>query len=168
MISLDSKNTNKLESPRLEEFTLYLRQKGLKLTKQRELIARKIFQASEHFTIDQLTTYFHNSKKKISRATIYRIISIMTGSGLLLEHDFGKNVKFYEHASHKNSHHDHTICINCGHIVEFYNNEIEKIQIKIANKLGYDLEHHSLNLYGNCRKLQKKGFCEHQEKTKQL
>lgn len=168
MVSLDIDNINKVENARIEEFAIYLRQKGLKLTTQRELIASKIFQAEEHFTVEQLTNYFHNSKKQISRATIYRIIAIMTDAGLLLEHDFGKNVKFYEHASHKNSHHDHTICINCGHIVEFCDNEIEKIQIKVANKLGYDLEHHSLNLYGNCRKLQKKGFCEHQEKTTQL
>lgn len=148
---------------RLSEFSDCLRKKGLKLTNQRLLVARNIFGIDSHFTVDHLSDVLRKKQDKISRATIYRIVSIMAEAGLLIEHNFGQSAKFYEHITSKEEHHDHIICMNCGHIKEFCDENIENIQLKVANRLGFDLKEHSLNLYGSCRQLEKHGSCLHQK-----
>ncbi len=145
-------------SKRIDEFSTYLRKKGLKLTSQRLLVGRKIFSMASHFTVDHLADALRDRRDKISRATIYRIVSVMVEGGLLIEHDFGKNAKFYEHV-YEQEHHDHVICLDCGHIEEFYNDKIEQIQIEVAMRLDFELRNHSLNLYGSCRKMKNKGIC---------
>ena len=151
---------------RLDDFSGYLRKKGLKLTSQRMLVARKIFGIGSHFTVDHLADMLKKKEDKISRATIYRIVSVMAEAGLLIEHNFGQSAKFYEHTSGEEEHHDHMICVNCRHIEEFYDKGIEDIQVQVANKLGFDLAEHSLNLYGACRRLKNKGSCLYQKENK--
>ena len=151
---------------RLDDFSNYLRKKGLKLTNQRMSVARNIFGIDSHFTVDHLAEAVKKKEDKISRATIYRIVSVMTEAGLLIEHNFGQSAKFYEHSSGEEEHHDHIICMSCGHIEEFYDKDIEDIQVQVANKLGFDLVEHSLNLHGACRRLKKYGSCIHKKKNK--
>ncbi|GIX42109.1 MAG: transcriptional repressor [Leptospiraceae bacterium] len=152
----------------LSKFSEFLKKKNLKITSQRLLVAEKIFSIGEHFTVEDLTEILKDKRDEISRATIYRTVSLLVESGQLIEHDFGKNSKYYEFSPSSQEHHDHIVCLDCGIIEEFYNPNIEKIQIEIANKFNYELKDHSLNLYGKCKLLKEKGFCEKQKQSDKL
>nr|MCU0825521.1 transcriptional repressor [Leptospira sp.] len=115
----------------MKAFEDYLREKGLKITNQRLLVAQKIFSSHNHFTAEGLLDELKDNKDRISKATIYRILAIMVEAGLLEEHDFGKDYKYYEHII-GHQHHDHIICMQCGRIVEFVDNRIEELQNKAA------------------------------------
>lgn len=134
-------------------FSNYLKKHGLKITNQRLLVAEKIFKEGSHFTVDSLAESLKDRKGEISRATIYRIVSILVESGQLTEHNFSNNVKHYEHIPSK-EHHDHIVCMDCGRIDEFVAPNIERLQIQIARDHDYKLSDHSLVLYGKCLHLQ--------------
>lgn len=142
----------------LTRFSNFLKKEGYKITNQRLLVAEKIFRTTQHFTVDSLTDGLKDHKNEISRATIYRIVSLMVDSGQLIEHNFGQNVKYYEHIP-ETEHHDHLVCLDCGRIEEFINPHIEELQDQIAGNAGFALKDHSLNLYGKCLELQKNGSC---------
>jgi Fur family transcriptional regulator, ferric uptake regulator len=125
------------------------------------LVAEKIFSLHSHFTADSLLDMFKDRRDEISKATIYRIIGIMVEGKLLIEHDFGKDYKFYEHII-GHEHHDHIICRDCGRIVEFVEKGIEDLQEKIASQNGFSISGHSLNIYGTCMK---KPNCEYYQKS---
>jgi Fur family ferric uptake transcriptional regulator len=131
-------------------FEHYLKEKGLKITNQRLLVAEKIFSSHNHFTAEGLLDELKDNKDRISKATIYRILSIMVEAGLLAEHDFGKDYKYYEHII-GHAHHDHIICIQCGRIVEFIDDQIEDLQKSAAQKNGFNIVGHSLNIYATCQ-----------------
>jgi len=135
----------------MDAFESYLKDKGLKITNQRLLVAQKIFSTHNHFTAEGLLDQFKDQRDQISKATIYRIISIMVEAGLLQEHDFGKDYKYYEHII-GHEHHDHIICSQCGRIVEFLSPEIEDLQKRAAESNGFTITGHSLNIYGSCIK----------------
>jgi len=143
----------------LTNFSNFLKKRNLKITNQRLLVAEKVFELGTHFTVDSLADALKDRKGEISRATIYRIVSLMVESGQLTEHNFGQSVKYYEYIPPR-EHHDHLVCVDCGRIEEFVVPEIEKIQLEIANKNNFELEDHSLNLYGKCKFLKKDGHCE--------
>ncbi|MCB1307060.1 MAG: transcriptional repressor [Leptospiraceae bacterium] len=142
----------------LAAFSNYLKRKGLKITNQRLLVAEKIFSLQSHFTVDTLAEELKERRNEISRATIYRIVTVMVEAGLLTEHNFGQNARYFEYIP-RQEHHDHIICNDCGRIDEFVHDGIEQIQLQIAEQHGYDLSEHSLNLYGSCQELRKKGTC---------
>ena len=144
-------------------FSNYLKKHGLKITNQRLLVAEHIFGMKTHFTVDSLTEELKEQRGAISRATIYRIVSVLVDAGLLTEHNFAQNARYYEHIPQQ-SHHDHILCLDCGRIDEFVNEEIEKLQLEMAQKQGYELADHSLNLYGRCLKL-KQGSCEQMDQS---
>jgi len=150
----------------ITNFSNYLKKCGLKITNQRLLVAEKIFGLKSHFTVDSLAESLREHKSEISRATIYRIVSLIVESGQLIEHNFGHNVRYYEHIPRK-EHHDHMVCTDCGRIDEFMDDEIENLQLMIAERLGYELRDHSLNLYGKCKELAEKGACERAQKPAQ-
>ena len=134
----------------LETFAAFLKKKGLKVTNQRLLVAQKIFSMRQHFTADSLMETLMDRRQEISKATIYRIITIMLDAGLLAEHDFGEGYRFYEHTLGQ-KHHDHIICQDCNRIVEFVDERIEELQEKAANEKGFAIVSHRLNIYGNCQ-----------------
>jgi len=109
--------------PEVEEemriFEELLKKEGLKVTAQRLLVAEKIFSLHSHFTAESLSDMFKDKRDEISKATIYRILTIMVDANLLVEHDFGKDYKYYEHIL-GHEHHDHIICLDCNRIVEFF------------------------------------------------
>jgi Fur family ferric uptake transcriptional regulator len=152
----------------LSKFSEFLKKKSLKITTQRLLVAEKIFTIGTHFTVEELIELLKDKRDEISRATIYRTVSLLVESGQLVEHDFGKSSKYYEFTPSLQEHHDHIVCLDCGLIEEFYNSYIENIQLEISNQLGYDLKDHSLNLYGKCKILKEKGFCEKQNKADKI
>ena len=123
--------------------------KGVKLTEQRKIIAKVMSGSKDHPDIDELYKRVSNIDPKISIATVYRTIKLFAEEGIITKHGFkGGEKARYEELSE--SHHDHLIDIKTGEIIEFVDDEIEKLQKKIAEKFGYDLVDHKLELY--CRK----------------
>jgi Fur family ferric uptake transcriptional regulator len=120
--------------------------KGVKLTGQRKIIARVMSQAEDHPDVDELYSRVTKIDPKISIATVYRTVKLFEEAGILAKHDFKGGKARYEEISE--SHHDHLIDIKTGEIIEFVDDEIEKLQKKVAEKHGYDLVDHKLELYG--------------------
>ena len=121
--------------------------KGVRLTEQRKLIASVMSESSDHPDVDELHQRVNKLDAKISIATVYRTVKLLEEAGIVSKHDFKGNKARYEKASEE--HHDHLIDINTGEITEFVNEDIEKLQKKVAEKLGYKLVDHRLELYGS-------------------
>ena len=120
--------------------------KGVKLTDQRRIIARVMSEADDHPDVDELYTRVSKIDNKISIATIYRTVKLFEEAGILTKHDFKGGKARYEEM--RESHHDHLIDVKTGEIIEFVDDEIEKLQKKVADKYGYELVDHKLELYG--------------------
>ena len=120
--------------------------KGVKLTEQRKIIAKVMSEANDHPDVDELYNRVSKIDSKISIATVYRTVKLFEESGIVAKHDFKGGKARYEELSE--SHHDHLIDIKTGEIIEFVDDEIEKLQKKVAEKYGYKLVDHKLELYG--------------------
>ena len=120
--------------------------KGVKLTDQRKIIAKVMSSSKDHPDVDELYKRVSSIDPKISIATVYRTVKLFAEEGIVTKHGFKGTKARYEELSE--SHHDHLIDIKTGEIIEFVDDEIEKIQKKIAEKFGYDLVDHKLELYG--------------------
>ena len=120
--------------------------KGVKLTEQRKIIARVMTDSHDHPDVDELYNRVSKIDSKISIATVYRTVKLFEESGIVTKHDFKGGKARYEQLME--SHHDHLIDIKTGEIIEFVDEEIEKLQKKIAEKYGYNLVDHKLELYG--------------------
>ena len=123
------------------------KQKGVRLTDQRKLIAHVMSESENHPDVDELHKKVSKFDSKISIATVYRTVKLFEETGIVAKHDFKGNKSRYEQAPEE--HHDHLIDINSGEITEFVNEEIEKLQKQVAEKLGYKLVDHRLELYGS-------------------
>ena len=124
--------------------------KGVKLTDQRRIIAQVMSQSSDHPDVDELYNRVSKIDPKISIATVYRTVKLFEEAGILIKHDFKAGKARYE----INDDHNHLIDIKSGEIIEFVDEEIEKLQKKIAEKYGYTLVDHKLELYGVKKKPQ--------------
>ena len=120
---------------------------GVRLTDQRRLVAKVMSDSNDHPDVDELHKRVNKLDSKISIATVYRTVKLFEESGIVAKHDFKGNKARYEQAPHE--HHDHLIDINTGAITEFVNEDIEKLQKKVAEQLGYKLVDHRLELYGS-------------------
>ena len=121
--------------------------KGVRLTDQRKLIAKVMSESSDHPNVDDLHKRVNKLDSKISIATVYRTVKLFEESGIVAKHEFKGNKARYEQT--RQEHHDHLIDINTGEIIEFVNEDIEELQKKVAEKLGYKLVDHRLELYGS-------------------
>ena len=134
--------------------------KGVKLTEQRKIIAKVISESkteygeSDHPDVDELYNRVSKIDPKISIATVYRTVKLFEEAGILTKHDFKGGKARYE--AMIESHHDHLIDIKSGEIIEFVDDEIEKLQKKVAEKYGYTLVDHKLELYGVKKNFNKK------------
>ena len=132
--------------------------KGVKLTEQRKLIVKVISESkqeygeSDHPDVDELYNRVSKIDNRISIATVYRTVKLLEEAGILAKHDFKGGKARYE--AMIESHHDHLIDIKTGEIIEFVDEEIEKLQIRVAEKHGYTLVDHKLELYGVKKKTQ--------------
>ena len=122
------------------------KEKGVKLTDQRKIIAKVMSDASDHPNVDELYNRVSKIDPKISIATVYRTVKLFEESGILAKHDFKGGKARYEELNE--GHHDHLIDIKTGEIIEFVDNDIENLQKKVAEKHGYKLVDHKLELYG--------------------
>ena len=127
--------------------------KGVRLTDQRKVIAKVMsdskltFGSKDHPDVDELHKRVSLIDKKISIATVYRTVKLLEESGIIERHDFKEGKSRYEPST--DEHHDHLIDINSGDIIEFVDKDVEELKNKIAQKLGYKLVDHKLELYGS-------------------
>ncbi len=121
-------------------------EKGLKMTDQRRVIARVLTQAEDHPDVEMLYMRANEIDSRISIATVYRTVRLFEESGIIERHDFGDGRARYEPV--QDEHHDHLIDLKSGKVIEFTNEEIERLQKLVAKELGYELVDHRLELYG--------------------
>lgn len=119
---------------------------GLKMTGQRRVIARVLGESNDHPDVEMVHRRAVRIDSKISIATVYRTVRLFEEHNILDRHDFGDGRARYEEVSAH--HHDHLIDIDSGEVIEFENSEIESLQRAVAEKLGYRLVDHRLELYG--------------------
>jgi Fur family ferric uptake transcriptional regulator len=127
---------------RLEQLCL---DKGLKMTEQRRVIARVLSESADHPDVERVHRRAMAIDQHISIATVYRTVRLFEEANILARHDFGDGRARYEEMP--SAHHDHLIDMQTGQVIEFRNEEIERLQETIAAQLGYDLVGHRLELY---------------------
>ncbi len=120
--------------------------KNLRMTGQRKVIAQVLSEAEDHPDVEEVYSRASAVDKHISLSTVYRTVRLFEEEGILERHDFGDGRARYEQVGRK--HHDHLIDTRSGEVIEFYNDELEKLQEKIATSLGYKLTGHKMELYG--------------------
>lgn len=125
----------------------HLAKHQLKLTRQREYIL-DMFLKNEHITAEQMYRQLAKKDPHIGLATIYRTLNLFCEVGLAQARHFGTQTQ-YDNVSHK-GHHDHLICTACGKIVEFQNEDIERLQEDVARRNSFTIQTHKLELYGVC------------------
>ncbi|MEZ6184425.1 MAG: Fur family transcriptional regulator [Planctomycetota bacterium] len=140
----------------IETFQRYLRNQGLKLTTQRERIVRRVLKITKHFSAEELFDLLRKERSRISKATVYRTLSLLVEARLLAEHDFELGHKLYE-KSHRDEHHDHLICVACRAIFEFHNHEIERLQEEVAESHDFAITYHTHQIFGTCSEYHRTG-----------
>jgi Fur family ferric uptake transcriptional regulator len=136
-----------------EKLATYLEAKGLRRTRQRDAIADLFLRTEDHLTSDELHQLVAKQHPSIGLATVYRTLKLFVEAGIASERTFRDGVSRYEV---RQPHHDHLICTSCGEILEFENEEIERLQEQVARRRGFRLTAHRLELYGVCRACQER------------
>ena len=135
-----------------ERWRAYVQDRRLNVTAQREAIVEQFLRTREHVSIDELLLKVRKRQPKVGYATVYRTLKLLVESGLAIERQFGDGQARFEVAG---EHHDHLICAKCGLILEFEDDEIERLQEKIAQRLGgFAVIRHRHELYALCPKAQ--------------
>lgn len=137
-------------SKKKERLNSFLRERGLKYTRQRDIIATAFLKCGEHMTAEDLYRKISRKHADIGFTTVYRTLKLLARSGLATERVFADNLTRYEPLSSED-HHDHLICLYCGSITEFENMKIERLQDQIARDFGFKTVVHKMELYGYCR-----------------
>jgi Fur family ferric uptake transcriptional regulator len=138
----------------LDKFRQFLAREGLSWTRPRRTIADLALKAKDHFTAQELTEWARRRDASIGRVTVYRTLSLLVASGLVAERDFLRDRKHYEPIAGR-PHHEHMICIECKRIIEFINDEIERLQEVVAREHGFEIVHHIHKLFGYCARCRK-------------
>lgn len=138
----------------IDKLKKIVKQKGLKYTEQREIVLNVLIHADDHLTAEEVYNLIKTKKpdSNIGIATVYRALGFLEEVNLITSINFGADGKKYE--SNTKEHHDHLICTNCGKIVEFMDEEIEKRQDRIAEKNSFKITSHSMQIYGVCKDCQ--------------
>ncbi len=134
--------------------TRHMAKKGLKSTRQRTLIVGTFLDSSGHISVDDLLAKVRTVDPRVSAATVYRTMKLLTECGLAHAQHFGDGQTRYETAAGRD-HHDHLICTRCSTIIEFEDERIEAMQDAVARMHGFRVTHHKMELYGVCRACQR-------------
>ncbi|BDV42375.1 transcriptional repressor [Geotalea uraniireducens] len=135
-------------------FADFIADRGLKTTRQRDIILDAFLASDRHLSIEDLYLKLRTSHPNIGYATVYRTLKLFAESGIAREIQFGDGQTRYEHVE-QGEHHDHLVCTGCGAIIEFENEAIEKLQDKVAASHDFLIQYHKLELYGLCPKCRK-------------
>jgi Fur family ferric uptake transcriptional regulator len=141
-----------IEEQRFKEF---LRDEGLKFTLKRRLILQQVSRIHDHFEADDVVSGLRDRGRRISRASVYRTLPLLVGSGLLRPVYSSEKHGHFEHVF-GHEHHDHFICIQCGRTIEFCDSEIEELQARICAEHGFEAVSHKLEITGVCRDCRRK------------
>jgi len=133
----------------------YLRENNLRFTTERVIILEEIFSSPPHFDAEQLFIQIRNKHQHISRATVYRTLDLLHHIGIIKKENLGQGYASYE-LDLNIPHHDHMICVECGKVIEFVDEVIEKRQKEISEKYGMEMIRHQLQIFGRCKEHQKK------------
>ncbi len=133
-----------------EIFRTFLKAEKNRITPERFEVMDAALDHDGHFGADDLYIIMKNSNSSISRATVYKTLELLVQCELLSKRHFGENIKRYE-SSFKRQVHDHLICVDCGRIVEFSDEQIKDFPQKISDELGFDFESYSFNIFGRCK-----------------
>jgi Fur family ferric uptake transcriptional regulator len=133
-----------------EIFRSFLKQGKNRITPERFEVLDATLDFEGHFGADDLFIKLKNSKSKVSRATVYNTLELLAQCDLLSKRNFGENLTRYE-SNYKRQTHDHLICVDCGKIVEFSDQRLNKIPAEISEKLGYDIDSYSFNIFARCK-----------------
>lgn len=123
---------------------------GLRSTKQRETIAKVVHDSKAHQNAETILEKSRVVDESISLATVYRTLKLLQECGLVQAHRFGDAEATYECSMDEKEHHDHLICTQCNSIVEFMNDDIERLQNEVAKSMGFRIFYHKMELYGLC------------------
>jgi Fur family transcriptional regulator, ferric uptake regulator len=133
-----------------EVFHRHIQKAGLKRTAQRDLILDVFLRTEEHLSSEDLYRLVQREDHSIGHTTVYRTLKLLTEAGLAREVRFGDGRTRYEH-NYKHPHHDHMICAECGKTIEFFSEELERLQDSIAAKHKFEITHHTLRMFGRCQ-----------------
>jgi Fur family ferric uptake transcriptional regulator len=133
-----------------QQFESYLGRLGLRQTKQRRTILDAVLNLGAHVDAETISKEARRVDDSIGLATVYRSLQLLIGAGILAERKFDKDRAHFELIDPASQHHDHFICTRCGKIVEFLDDELEALQERIAQRLGFRLTDHRMELYGDC------------------
>ncbi|MDD8017961.1 MAG: Fur family transcriptional regulator [Bacteroidota bacterium] len=137
-----------------ENFTKYLKGGNFRITPERFIILDAVMNIDGHFDADELFFQMKTSGQKVSRATVYNTLDLLQDCGLISKYRFGENHSKYEKAFGRPQHH-HLICLECGDIIEFVNDRIEKIQKDVCDQNSFKSQTSTLQIFGICSKCQK-------------
>ncbi|MFH1449779.1 MAG: transcriptional repressor [bacterium] len=144
-------NKGDLVKPKDEHLILgsYIKKEGLRKTPQREIILNTFLEIEDHVDVESLYNLVKQKDPSISFITIYRTLKLLCECNLAKELKLERAITKYEH-KYNHIHHDHLICVQCGKVVEFCNEEIEKIQEQIALENKFSTQSHFLKINGLC------------------
>ena len=128
-----------------------LRSVGLKVTDMRKYMLTILSENIAHLTVEQLHLKIQEKLPSVAISSVYRNLIQLESAGLVLRHQFQENAAYELNSG---EHHDHLICRNCEKVIEFFDEEIERLQQQVSQKYGFKLQHHVLNLYGLCKACQ--------------
>ncbi len=141
----DTKTTDE-NGQDLSSLELLCAEKNMRMTDQRRVIARILSNATDHPSVEDVYSRAHEVDDRISLSTVYRTVRLFVDAGIVESHDFGDGKARLETVA--DEHHDHLIDLKTGRVIEFSNEEIEKLQERVARELGFKLVDHRLELYG--------------------
>lgn len=156
MVSLEAAPNPVNHDQIVQRFERFLRGRSLKLTSQRRRLFERVFRTHEHFSAETMYGWLlEEPGERVSRATVYRTLSLLLEGGFVEALDAGRGELVYEHVL-GHAHHDHMLCLDCGKIEEFHDERIEELQREACRKKGFQLVSHDLRLRGYCRTCAKK------------
>lgn len=149
-----------------QRLEFFLDERGLRRTAQRQAIIEAAFGTEKHFTAEELLRMAKEREPSVSRATVYRTLPLLCGSGLLKELDLGGDQKHYDPNYSRSPEHNHIICNDCEKIVEFDDEEMRRLESRISHQHGFQLASQNVQLHGTCEQLKRSGACENKPRCK--
>ena len=132
-------------------FSEFLRERGQRQTPERFAVLRALYESDGHLDADTLYSHLRTAGVRVSRATVYNTLELLTECRLVERHQFGNRQAKYERA-HGFRQHDHLLCLDCNEVFEFCDPRLQSVQEMVSEVLRFEIDHHSLHLYGHCRR----------------